>query len=214
MQDPFIGEISLLSFNYAPVDWNLCDGTTLQVSQYQALFALIGYTYGGSGQTFQLPDLRGRVVVNQGAGPGLTAMTIGQKAGTNNTTALGTGAALLTVSNLPSHTHALNSSAVATTNVRVGTMAVTGNSNTPNGNTLTSQAVNSYATIPTSGPTGSLGGVSATTTLTGTTGAVTGGSTSPQPVAVNFTSNPISVMQPYLVLNYCIALYGIYPTRP
>lgn len=214
MQDPFIGEISLLTFDWAPVDWHLCDGATLSVSQYQALFALIGYNYGGSGQNFQLPDLRGRVVVNQGTGPGLTPMVIAQKSGTNTTTATGSGSALLTVNNLPSHTHGLNSSAVATTNVRVGTMAVTGNSNTPNGNTLTSQAVNSYATIPTSGPTGSLGGVSATTTLTGTTGAVTGGPTSPQPVAVGFATNPISVMQPYIVLNYCIALYGLYPTRP
>jgi microcystin-dependent protein len=214
MQDPFIGEISLLSFNYAPVDWNLCDGTTLQVSQYQALFALIGYTYGGSGQSFQLPDLRGRVVVNQGAAPGLTAMTIGQKNGANTSTATGTGATVLVSANLPNHTHGLNGSAIATTNVRVGTMAVTGNVNTPNGNTLTSQTVNSYATIPTSGPTGSMGGVSATTTLSGTTGAVTGAPTTPQPVSVSFTSTPFSVMQPYLVLNYCIALYGLYPTRP
>ena len=74
--EPFIGEIMLFTGNYAPAGWAPCDGQTMPIAEYDMLFNLIGTTYGGDGtNTFALPDLRGRVPVNQGAGPGLTAHT-------------------------------------------------------------------------------------------------------------------------------------------
>lgn len=69
--EPFIGQIQAFGFSFVPRGWALCDGTLLSIAQYQALFSLLGTTYGGDGQTtFALPDLRGRSIVNQGAGPG------------------------------------------------------------------------------------------------------------------------------------------------
>ena len=101
MSDPFIGEIRMFAGSFAPRGWALCDGTLLAISQYDALFSLLGTIYGGDGRTtFGLPDLRGRIPVHNGTGPGLPARPIGQKSGQENTT--------LTVTNLPSHTHQLN----------------------------------------------------------------------------------------------------------
>ncbi|CAN5632712.1 hypothetical protein BH10BAC3_BH10BAC3_12570 [soil metagenome] len=81
--DAYIGEITLYGFNFAPRGWATCDGQLLPINQNQALFALLGTTYGGNGQTnFALPDLRGRAALHQGAGPGLTNRTIGEQTGT------------------------------------------------------------------------------------------------------------------------------------
>lgn len=81
-QDYYIGEVRLVAFNYAPPGWALCNGQVLPISQYQALFALIGNTYGGDGRsTFALPDLRGRVPLHMGQGPGLPFFQWGQKSG-------------------------------------------------------------------------------------------------------------------------------------
>jgi microcystin-dependent protein len=100
MSDPYIGEIRLFGGNFAPVDWALCDGRLLQISQYDTLFNLIGTTYGGDGQnTFAVPDLRGRVPVGQGRGPSGITYTIGQVAGQEQVT--------LTTQQLPPHTHPL-----------------------------------------------------------------------------------------------------------
>ena len=112
--DPFIGEIRLFAGTYAPTGWNFCDGTLLQLSQYDALYALLGTTYGGDGRaTFALPDLRGRVPVHQGAGPGLSNYTMGQTGGVEMVT--------LTSANMPPHTHALFvSTAAGTANVPTG----------------------------------------------------------------------------------------------
>ncbi len=99
-QDGYIGEIRLFAGNYAPVNWAFCDGALINISQNNALFAILGITYGGNGQTtFALPDLRGRVPVHIGAstGPGLSYKVLGEYGGTESTT--------LTVSNLPAHTH-------------------------------------------------------------------------------------------------------------
>lgn len=96
--EPFIGEIKLLGFNFAPVGYNLCNGQLMPISVYTALFSLIGTQYGGDGQaTFALPDLQGRVPIGQGQGPGLSAYTIGTKGGSENAT--------LQVGNMPAHIH-------------------------------------------------------------------------------------------------------------
>jgi microcystin-dependent protein len=98
MSDPYLGEIRLFAGNFAPVGWNLCDGTVLAISTNDALFNLIGTTYGGDGvSTFALPDLRSRVPVGQGNGPGLSPRTIGQSYGTESVT--------LTTQQIPGHSH-------------------------------------------------------------------------------------------------------------
>lgn len=110
MSDPYLGEIRMFGGNYAPEDWNFCDGTLLNVSDYNALYALIGTTYGGDGVTkFALPDLRGRLPIGQGQGqnPVLTNRTIGQKGGME-TVSLG-------VTQIPSHSHTVNASSTAGT---------------------------------------------------------------------------------------------------
>lgn len=106
MSDCFIGEIRLWSGVRIPDDWALCNGQTMQVSQYQALFALIGTTYGGNGATtFQLPNLQGMLPIGQGSGPGLTPRTIGKTTGTATVT-LGAGTT-------PAHTHVMQASTAA-----------------------------------------------------------------------------------------------------
>lgn len=98
MSEPFIGEIRLSGNGRAPVGWAHCDGRLLPIAQYDALFALIGTTYGGDGQYFfALPDLRGRVPVGQGAGPGLTNRVMGEE--------LGSEGVSLTVNQMPAHRH-------------------------------------------------------------------------------------------------------------
>jgi microcystin-dependent protein len=108
MATPFIGEIRMFGGNFAPAGWAFCDGSVIPISEYEALFNLIGTTYGGDGQsTFALPDLRGRVPVHMGQGPGLSPYVIGQMAGVEAVT-LGT-------SQVPAHTHVLTASSVGAT---------------------------------------------------------------------------------------------------
>lgn len=98
MADSYLGEIRMFAGNYAPDGWALCDGTLLPVSDNQALFALIGTTYGGNGvNNFALPDLRSRLPVGQGQGPALTARVIGQTFGAESVT--------LAPAQLPTHSH-------------------------------------------------------------------------------------------------------------
>jgi microcystin-dependent protein len=99
--DPYTGEIRIFAGNYAPTDWQLCDGTTLPVSSYEALFSLIGTYYGGDGvNTFNVPDLRGRLAISQGQGPGLSLRPLAQQGGTEQ--------AVLDASSMTAHTHTLN----------------------------------------------------------------------------------------------------------
>lgn len=99
--EPFIGQIQIFGFNFAPRGWALCDGQLLPISQNTALFSLLGTTYGGDGRTtFALPDLRGRVPVHVGNGPGLSPISWGGRGGAESMT--------LTSANLPAHTHTLN----------------------------------------------------------------------------------------------------------
>lgn len=103
MADPYIGEIRMFAGNFAPVGWMFCEGQLIPISENDALFALIGTTYGGDGQeTFALPDLRGRLPVHQGTGPGLSTRVIGELSGVETVT--------LTTNQIPAHTHGLQAS--------------------------------------------------------------------------------------------------------
>ena len=103
MSEPFVGEIRMFAGNFAPRGWAFCDGQLLSVSQNDALFSLLGTIYGGDGRTtFGLPDLRGRIPIHAGQGPGLSQRRLGAKAGAEQVT--------LTVNQLPSHTHAAEAS--------------------------------------------------------------------------------------------------------
>ena len=110
MSEPFLGEIRMVGFNFAPIGWALCDGQTLSISQYTALFSLLGTTFGGNGTTtFQLPDLQGRVAINPGNGAGLPGYVWGEKGGAPSMT--------LNANQLPAHSHSFApqaSSAAAT----------------------------------------------------------------------------------------------------
>jgi microcystin-dependent protein len=101
--EPFIGEISMFAGNFAPRGWAFCEGQLLSISQNQSLFSILGTTYGGDGRTtFGLPDLRGRVPIHTGVGPGLSNYKLGQKGGAETTT--------LTTDQLPSHNHTIYAS--------------------------------------------------------------------------------------------------------
>lgn len=103
MSEPYVGEIRMFAGNFAPRSWALCDGQLISISQNDALFSLLGTTYGGDGRsTFGLPDMRGRIPLHQGNGPGLSDRRIGSKSGTETET--------LTANHLPSHNHAFNGS--------------------------------------------------------------------------------------------------------
>lgn len=107
MSIPFLGEIRLFGLNFAPVGWQSCDGSLLQIAEYSALFALLGTTYGGDGQTtFAVPDLRGRAPLHQGTGPGLTGRSLGETGGSESVT--------LTAQQMPSHTHPLRATNAGT----------------------------------------------------------------------------------------------------
>jgi len=134
MSNPFIGEIRMFGGNFAPNGWSFCDGSLIAISENDALFNLIGTTYGGDGQnTFALPDLRGRIPVHQGQGPGISQnYTIGEVAGVENVT--------LTTQQIPSHNHIMLASTSAATNP------------SPNGNIMaTSPTIESYV-IDVAGP--------------------------------------------------------------
>jgi microcystin-dependent protein len=98
MSEQYIGEIRMFGGNFAPVGWLFCDGSLLPIAQYETLFSLIGTTYGGDGQeTFALPDLRGRMPVHQGQGPGLSTRILGELGGVETVT--------VTMQQMPAHTH-------------------------------------------------------------------------------------------------------------
>jgi microcystin-dependent protein len=113
MADSFLGEIMLVGFGYPPRGWAFCQGQTLPISQNQALFSLLGTTYGGNGvTTFQLPDLRARVAVHQGAGPGIGNIQLGESGGSGNVS--------LQSNQLPDHTHTMVASSGDPTSQSLG----------------------------------------------------------------------------------------------
>lgn len=114
MSEPYVGEIRMFAGNFAPRGWAFCDGQLLAVSQNDALFSLFGTTYGGDGRTtFGLPDMRGRVPIHAGTGPGLSTRRLGEKAGYEKVT--------LTVNQLPSHSHTFNAVSTPATDTSPGT---------------------------------------------------------------------------------------------
>ncbi|WP_116999477.1 phage tail protein [Desertimonas flava] len=168
--DPILGSIMLFGFDWAPKGWMRCDGTIISIAQNQALFSLLGTTYGGDGVTnFALPDLRGRAPIHD-SGPTSSGYEIGQQGGSASVT--------LTASNLPAHTHTVAPVASATAS-----------SKSPSGNAPAfTDAGASYGT-----PDG--------TVMAAATSSSTGNST------------PVATMPPYLAMNYCICIAGIYPSR-
>lgn len=190
-----LAEIRGFAGNFAPRAWAFCQGQLLAISQNQALFSLLGTTYGGDGRTtFALPDLRGRAPISEGHGPGLTQRPLGQRSGTQTNN--------LTQNQMPSHFH----SAVFTQTS--GVMAV--------------GASTTDATEAEPGPTLSLGladaggnsaiyttGAEDTNLKPGGTVAVTGS----VQVFPTGASQAINNMQPYLVINWVICLQGVFPSR-
>jgi len=125
MTEPFLGEIRMFAGNFAPRNWAFCDGQLLSISQNDALFSLVNTYYGGDGRnTFALPDLRGRLPMHYGAGPGLQPRNLGTRFGYERVT--------LSVDQIPSHNHDLMASSQAAVD------------NVPVGNTLATPAVNVY----------------------------------------------------------------------
>ena len=170
MSEPFLGQISIFGFNFAPRGWAMCNGQILPIAQNTALFSLLGTTYGGNGQTtFALPDLRSRVPVHEGQGPGLSSYDLGQAGGTETVT--------LTVNELAAHSHPYTVDGASTPT-----------SKSPSGNYSAAFGTTAY---------GSTGDLEMGPDQTGNTG----------------NSQPHNNIQPYLTLNFCIALEGIFPSR-
>jgi microcystin-dependent protein len=173
MSEPFLGEIKMFGGNFAPRGYALCDGQLLAIAQNTALFSILGTTYGGDGRTtFALPDLRSRVPVHAGTGPGLSQYRLGQEGGAETVT--------LTVNNLPPHNHAALAAGPA------------GNSNDAIGNIWADDAGVSAATYSSAPATGTMRG-----DAIGNTGS----------------GQAFLNVQPYQVINFIIALQGIFPSR-
>lgn len=176
MSEPFLGQIAIYGFNFAPRGWAMCNGQILPIAQNTALFSLLGTTYGGNGQTtFALPNLQSRVPIHFGQGPGLSSYDLGQAAGTESDT--------LTVNQLPSHNHPVNCAQGAPTTAK------------PAGNLLANLSIDPPPT------TANIYAPTATNTMLPTMIGLTGG------------NQPFGILQPYLALNFCIALEGIFPSR-
>jgi microcystin-dependent protein len=166
---PFIAEIRAYPYasDRVPRGWARCDGQLLSIAQNTSLFNLIGTTYGGDGiTTFALPDLRGRMAINQGQAPGLSSRVIGEEGGSDSVT--------LIQSEMPAHSHPVAATGSFTTKNPGGAVAAPGGA---------------YGGTPNTGMSGSMLGTSGGT-------------------------QPHQNMQPYLALNWCIALEGIVPQRP
>lgn len=215
--EAFMGTVMPVAFNYAPKGWAFCNGQVMSIQQNSAMFALLGTAYGGDGvNTFGLPDLRGRVVVgSQANGPGIDPVVQGQKAGTSNANALGVGrvTVMLTVANLPAHTHDASGLTAATdlqvSNGSNGAVAVGAGSllsGSPSTGGTSAGVFLPAGTAPTNPV--MLGGV--TSSVSGNTGSTGSGTPLDAPVQ---TTAQVSVMQPYLGLNYIIAMQGIFPSR-
>jgi microcystin-dependent protein len=119
MVEPYVGEIRSFAGNFAPEGWALCSGQLLEISGYSALYSLLGTTYGGDGvRSFALPDLRGRALVHQGQGAGLSNYQIGQRGGAESVA--------VTAAELPAHSHEMSGSSAASTSPNAGTTLTLG----------------------------------------------------------------------------------------
>lgn len=174
MSEPFIAEIRIFPYTFAPRGWAYCDGQLLSISQNEALFSLLGTTYGGNGQTtFALPNLKGRAVLSPGTGPGLPTYQLGQMGGAPSVG--------LTAAEIPPHSH------------RVTVLRAVGTTDDPTNafvagfrsNRLYDRDPDPSDFVP----------------------------MSQSALAVSGASQPHENRQPILYLNFCIALFGIYPSR-
>jgi microcystin-dependent protein len=173
MSDPFVAEIRIFPFNFAPTGWAFCDGQLMPLSQNTALFALLGTTYGGDGKsTFALPDLQGSVPMHPGQGSGLSLRDLGEMSGVESITLL--------VSEIPVHTHTMSAA------VDPGDLTI------PDPSRVLAA---------------SIGGVAYSTAAPTTTMAF-------QALPPAGGGLPHNNMQPYLTLNFCIAMQGVFPPRP
>jgi microcystin-dependent protein len=185
--DPFIGEIVLFAGNFAPRSWALCDGQLLAINSHSALFSILGTTYGGDGRTtFALPDLRGRTPVHPGHGPGLSDYDLGERGGTERVT--------LTVSQMPSHSHIVNTSTII---AQLPASTASGGATEPGPTDYPSSSAGIGAPIY---------GGKVNTHID----AVVGGTAT---VLNNGGSQYHTNIQPFLGINYIIALQGIFPSR-
>ena len=193
--DPFIGQIMMFGGNFAPRGWAFCNGQLLAISQNTALFSILGTTYGGDGRTtFALPDLRGRTPVSAGRGPGLSDHRLGQRSGQESVT--------LNQLEIPSHTHLAQAETTTVMSVSsagaTSAAPVTGNSlaavASERGKVTNAKIYNAEAPDTV---------LSTDTVAAGTsvTNLPTGG------------SQAHTNMQPYLAVNYIIALLGVFPSR-
>ena len=174
--DPFVAEIRIFGFNFAPSGWAQCNGQLIPISQNTALFSLLGTTYGGNGQSnFALPDLQGNAAMHAGQGQGLSNRDLGEMSGSQTVTLL--------ISEMPVHTHA-----------------------TPIAKNAGGQA----------DPTGNMWGTSNAAKVAAFFYAPTGPTVNMNPAAFALTggSLPHNNLMPYLILNFCIALQGVFPPRP
>lgn len=178
MSEPFIGEVKLFGFNFAPRGYAFCDGTLIAIAQNTALFSILGTTYGGNGTTtFALPNLTGRAVVGAGQGPGLTPRSLGETGGQATVT--------LNSTQIPQHTHGLNAATLTPPNPAQNVASPTAQAQ------LGLSAPNNIYIDP----------VAPNTALIPSSISATGGTA------------PHENRQPYLALNFCIAVQGIFPSR-
>lgn len=185
--DEFLGTIKLFGFNFAPRGWMTCQGQLLSIAQNSALFSLLGTTYGGNGTTnFALPNYAGRAALGQGQLIGGSVYVMGEAAGSENVTLIST--------QLPIHTH----TATASTTAILSAESTQANAQNPNGKCLAS-GTNIYAEEdPAQNRQMAPSCITATTTVT---------------VNPSGGSQPFSILQPFLVANYCICISGVFPPR-
>jgi microcystin-dependent protein len=170
--DPFVAEIRIFGFDFAPTGWALCDGQLLPISQNTALFSLLGTFYGGNGKSnFALPDLQGAAPMHQGQGPGLSLRDLGETGGEETVT--------LIQSEMPAHSHGMRADTLDVGDVNVPQ---------PTATWAQSSGGNMYQTT-------------ADTTL------------GPQALPLAGGSLPHNNLQPFLTMNFCIALQGVFPPR-
>lgn len=173
MSEPFIAQIMMFGGNFAPRGWALCNGQILPIAQNTALFSLLGTTFGGNGQTtFALPDLRGRVPVHPGSGPGLTPRTLGEVSGSESVT--------LNTTQMPAHSHSL------TCNTSSANQAAAVN------NVLAEESNSATQIYSNSAPNGIM---------------------NPASIGPSGGNQPHANMQPFVCVNFIIALEGIFPSR-
>ena len=170
--ETYLATIMQFAFGFAPKGWATCQGQLVSIAQNQALFSLLGTTYGGNGTTtFALPDLRGRTAIGFGQGFGLPTYTLGEMVGRESVN--------LTIANMPQHRHLINASSQAS-DAASPAGAFFANTGLKDGEYKTSGAQ-----------------VAMNAAMMGNAGS----------------GSPVSLMQPYLVVNYCIAMQGVYPSR-